>query len=258
MVEEYASIMKNDVWEVVPCPEGKSMVTSRWFYKIKHVVDGSVEKFKARFVAWGFSRVEGVHYEETFALVARYTHIRAVISIAAKMGWRIHQMDVKTDFLNGLEVWEEDRHVFVGQGRYTGDILRRFHMDDCSPMGTPMITKWKKLHASDSELGNPTLYRQLISSLMYLVNTRSDIYFADNTLSQFMMEPRRGHWVATKHVLRYLEGNVDYGLYYVKCDGVRLIGCTNSNWAGSVSAQKSTFRCCFSLGLAVVSWFNRK
>ena len=55
MQEEYSSIMKNDVWEVVPRPEGKSVVTSRWLYKVKHVADGSIEKFKARFVGRGFS-----------------------------------------------------------------------------------------------------------------------------------------------------------------------------------------------------------
>ena len=55
MIEEYQSIMKNDVWDVVPRPKGKSVVTSKWIYKIKHVVDGSIEKYKARFVARGFS-----------------------------------------------------------------------------------------------------------------------------------------------------------------------------------------------------------
>ena len=55
MMEEYASIMKNDVWEVVPRPEGKSVVTSRWLYKIKYVADGSIKKYKARFVTRGFS-----------------------------------------------------------------------------------------------------------------------------------------------------------------------------------------------------------
>jgi hypothetical protein len=116
--------MKNDVWEIVPRPEGKSTVTSRWLYKLKYDADGSIEKYKARFVARGFSQVEGVDYDETFALVARYTSIRAVISIAAEMGWKIHQMDVKTTFLNGLiqeevyieqplgfEVHEREPHV---------------------------------------------------------------------------------------------------------------------------------------------------
>jgi hypothetical protein len=55
MMEEYNSIMKNDVWEVVPRPEGKSVVTSRWLYKLKHVVDGSIEKYKDCFVVRGFS-----------------------------------------------------------------------------------------------------------------------------------------------------------------------------------------------------------
>jgi hypothetical protein len=90
MMEEYNSIMKNDVWEVVPRPEGKSVVTSKWLYKLKHVADGSIEKYKARFMAWGFSQVEGVDYDETFVPVAQYTSIRVVISIAAKMGWKIH------------------------------------------------------------------------------------------------------------------------------------------------------------------------
>ena len=101
MQEEYSSIMKNDVWEVVLRHEGKSVVTSRWLYKVKHAAYGSIEKFKARFVARGFSQVEGVDYE-TFAPVARYTSIRSIISIAAEMGWKIHQMDVKTAFLNGF------------------------------------------------------------------------------------------------------------------------------------------------------------
>lgn len=73
MDEEYQSIIKNDVWDIVPRPEGKSVVSSKWLYKIKHAADESIEKYKARFVARRFSQKEGTDYEETFALVARYT-----------------------------------------------------------------------------------------------------------------------------------------------------------------------------------------
>ena len=73
MIAEYKSIMKNDVCDVVPRPEGNSVVTSKWIYKIKHAADGSIDKYKARFVACGFSQEEGIDYEETFSLVARYT-----------------------------------------------------------------------------------------------------------------------------------------------------------------------------------------
>jgi hypothetical protein len=115
MMEEYNSIMNNDVWEVVPRPEGKSVVTSKWLYKLKFVAYGSIEKYKARFMARGFSQVEGFDYDETFSPIARYTSIRALISIAVEMGWKIHQMDVKTAFLNGLiekEVYIEQPHGF--------------------------------------------------------------------------------------------------------------------------------------------------
>jgi hypothetical protein len=89
----------------------------------------------------------------------------------------------------GLEVWQEPGHIFLGQGKYVVDILRRFQMEDCRPMSTPVITNWKKLNASKSKLVDPTIYRQLIGSLMYLVNTIPDICFVVNSLSQFMVEP---------------------------------------------------------------------
>ena len=95
-------------------------MTSRWIYKVKHVTDGSVEKYKARFVARGFSQVEGVDYDETFAPVGCYTSIESLISIVAEMGWKIHQMDVKTAFLNGIihkEVYVEQLQGFEFHGR---------------------------------------------------------------------------------------------------------------------------------------------
>ena len=109
MFEEYQSIMKIDVWDVFLRPEGKSLVTSKWIYKIKHAVGGSIEKYKARFVARGFSQKEGIDYEETFAPVARYTSIRAIMALATKLERKLHQIDVKTIFLNG--VVEEEVYV---------------------------------------------------------------------------------------------------------------------------------------------------
>eukprot|EP00253_Pinus_taeda_P025597 PITA_25597 len=190
---EYNSIMVNNVWEVVSRPQDRSVVGSRWIYKTKYTVDGNVEKYKARFVAKGYAQKEGIDYEKTSAPVARYTSIRTVISLAAQMGWEIHQMDVKTTFLNGvieekvyieqpegfethekksyigssrliedckknlatkfdmkdlgrmhyflgLEVWQQKGEIFLGQGRYATEILKRVGMGDCRPMATPMIT----------------------------------------------------------------------------------------------------------------------
>lgn len=70
MNKEYESIMKNNVSDVVPRPKDKSVVTSKWLYKIKHGANESVEKFKARFIARGFSQKEGLDYDEIFAPIA--------------------------------------------------------------------------------------------------------------------------------------------------------------------------------------------
>jgi hypothetical protein len=114
MTKEYQSIMKNEVWESVPRPKNKDVVSSKWLFKIKHAADGSIEKYKARFVARGFSQKEGIEYEETFSPVARYTSIRTIIALVAKMKWKLHHMDVKTTFLNG--VIEEEMYIEKPQG----------------------------------------------------------------------------------------------------------------------------------------------
>jgi hypothetical protein len=115
MTEEYQSIIKNEVWEIVPRSKNKDGVSYRWLFKIKHSIDGSIEKYKARFFACVFfSQKEGVDYEETFAPVARYTSIRTIIALAAKMKWKLYQMDVKIAFLNG--VIEEEVYIEQPQG----------------------------------------------------------------------------------------------------------------------------------------------
>jgi hypothetical protein len=120
MMEEYNSIMKNDVLDIVPRPKGKSLVTSKWLYKLKYVANGIIEKYNTQFLAWVFSQVERVDFDGTFTLVARYSSIRSVISITVEMGWKIHQMDVKTAFINGLiqvEVYIEKPLGFEVHGR---------------------------------------------------------------------------------------------------------------------------------------------
>lgn len=105
---------------------------------------------------------------------------------------------------------------------------------------------------------DPTVYRQLIKSLMYFVNTRPNICFAVNPVSEFMVEPTRVHWVVAKHVLRYLRGTTNYRLCYRQVDGVKLEGFTDAYWARSSTNRKSTPSGIFSIGSDTVSWYSRK
>jgi hypothetical protein len=120
MVEEYTSSMRNDVWDIVSKLEEKSFLSYMWLYKTKNVSYGSIEKFKVRFVARRFSQKEGVDYADKFSLVTKYYYIQVVISIASIMRWRIHHMDVKTFFFNGIieeEVYIEKHRGFEVHGR---------------------------------------------------------------------------------------------------------------------------------------------
>ena len=80
----------------------------------------------------------------------------------------------------GLEVWQRQGEIFLAQGKYTVDVLKRFGMMDCKSMSTPMVTNLKKLHDSDTglDLVDPIMYRPLIGSLMYMIHTRPDICYA--------------------------------------------------------------------------------
>jgi hypothetical protein len=158
----------------------------------------------------------------------------------------------------GLEIWKKEGKTFLGQGKYTIGILKRFGMEDCKSMTTPMITNLKKLNSSESEKVNRTIYKQLIGCLMYLKNTRPDICFVVNTLSEHMVDPREVHWIAAKHILRYLKGTIEFGLQYLQRDQINLVGYSDSDWAGNTADRKRTSGCCFSLGSGVISWYSRK
>ena len=97
---EYESLMKNKTWSLVPLPVGKNLVGCKWVYKTKFTAEGQIEKYKARLVAKGFNQLEGIDYNETFAPVAKMNTIRTILSISSSYKWEIHQMDVKSAFLN--------------------------------------------------------------------------------------------------------------------------------------------------------------
>jgi hypothetical protein len=108
------------------------------------------------------------------------------------------------------------------------------------------------------EVVDATIYQQLVVSIMYLVNTRPDIFYAVNQLSQAMVKPTNLFWKTGKHVLRYLRGTSEYGLWYRYTDKVKLHGFTDADWVGISMDRKSTLRGIFSIGSTTISWYNRK
>lgn len=101
----------NQTWRLEVPPKNRKLVGCKWVLTIKRKANGSIDKYKARLVARGFSQVQGIDYQETFSPVVRTSAIRLVIAIAAMKGWPVHQMDVTAAYLNG-ELKEE---VFMCQ-----------------------------------------------------------------------------------------------------------------------------------------------
>jgi hypothetical protein len=100
MEEELALMAKYEVWDVVDEPDDTNIVGSRWVFRIKRDSNGKILKYRARLVAQGFTQMYGVDFQDTFAPVARLSSIRAVIALAASEDWELHQMDVKSAYLN--------------------------------------------------------------------------------------------------------------------------------------------------------------
>lgn len=111
MNEEISSIERNQTWELSELPEGAKCIGVKWIYKTKLNENGEVNKYKARLVAKGYSQEHGVDYNEVYAPVARMDTIRSILSTAARKGWNILQLDVKSAFL----YWVLEEDVYIQQ-----------------------------------------------------------------------------------------------------------------------------------------------
>ena len=113
MQAEYDAIVKNGTWYLADLPPGKKAIGTKWIYKLKRKPDGSIDRYKARLVAKGYAQEKGIDFDETFAPTCRMTTICSICALAANNGWNVHQLDIKTAFLNG-DLHEE---VYVSQPR---------------------------------------------------------------------------------------------------------------------------------------------
>jgi hypothetical protein len=161
-------------------------------------------------------------------------------------------------FFLGFQVKQMKDGNFVSQEKYTRDLLKRFNMEKCKPIKTPMPTNG---HLNLDEGGNPvdqTLYRSMIGSLLYLTASRSDIMFSVCMRARFQANPKKAHLHAVKRILRYLKHTPSVGLWYPKGATFDLIGYSDSEYAGCKIDRKSTSGGCHLLGKSLVSWTSKK
>ncbi|GJR75158.1 retrovirus-related pol polyprotein from transposon TNT 1-94 [Tanacetum coccineum] len=213
MQEELNEFERLKVWELVPRPDKVMVITLKWIYKVKLDKLGGILKNKARLVARGYRQEEGIDFEESFAPVARLEAIRIFLAFAAHMNMVVYQMDVKTAFLNGNlreEVYvsqpdgfvdkdnpnhvyklkkalfmvvtkapravisQSPRGIFINQSKYALESLKKYGFDSCDPVDTPMVEKSKLDEDKEGKVVDPSHYRGMIGTLLYLTATFAD------------------------------------------------------------------------------------
>ncbi|MCO5610442.1 hypothetical protein L7F22_064680 [Adiantum nelumboides] len=120
MQQEIDSIHKNHTWDLVDLPTGKKPIGTKWVFKVKRKQDDTVDRYKARLVAKSYAQQKGIDYDETFTPTSRASTVRSLVAIAAHHNWKVHQLDIKTAFLNGdlqEEVYVSQPSGFVVKGQ---------------------------------------------------------------------------------------------------------------------------------------------
>ncbi|KAK6163824.1 hypothetical protein DH2020_000688 [Rehmannia glutinosa] len=161
-------------------------------------------------------------------------------------------------FFLGLQVKQLKDGTFISQTKYTRNLMKKIGMEEKSSVKIPMNTSVKMDMDADCKPMDQTRYRALIGSLLYLTASRPDITFAVGVCARFQSAPKESHMTAAKRILRYLKGCQEVGLWYPKEGGFKLIGYSDSDYAGCRVDRKSTSGTCQMLGNRLVSWFSKK
>ncbi|KAJ0448763.1 putative RNA-directed DNA polymerase [Helianthus annuus] len=245
MQSELQAIAKNKTWELVSLPPGKNVVGVKWVFKVKQGEDAKGIKYKARLVAKGYSQQPGIDFQETFAPVARFETVRVILSVAANMGWLVHQMDVKSAFLNGdlnEEIYLEQPEGFVIPGKEK--MVYKLHKALYGLKQAPRawyakIDGFFVKNGFERSNNEPTLY------------TRKDE-------SVDIEPPSKIHLGAARRILKYVASTADYGIWYKKTQECKLVGFSDSDWAGCPDDRKSISAYIYVLGGSVVAWSSKK
>uniref|UniRef100_A0AAV1TGV6 Integrase catalytic domain-containing protein n=1 Tax=Peronospora matthiolae TaxID=2874970 RepID=A0AAV1TGV6_9STRA len=165
----------------------------------------------------------------------------------------------KCAFVLGIELLDgKDGSVTMCQRRYVDDVLKRFGMDECKAVASPVDVS-SRLVPSNSASKVDVPFREAVGALMHLTTaTRPDIAYAVSFVSRFMEKPQEEHWVAIKRIFRYLQGTKMHGICYKPSAKIDFRGYSDADWAGDLADRKSTSGYVFMLLGAPVSWGSKK
>ncbi|GJW13483.1 retrovirus-related pol polyprotein from transposon TNT 1-94 [Tanacetum coccineum] len=157
-----------------------------------------------------------------------------------------------------LQVNQSPCGIFINQSNYELEILKKYGMESCDPVGTPMEIKDKLDLDQNGSPVDATKYHSMISALMYLTSSRPDIVHTTCLGARYQAKPTEKHLKEVKRIFRYLRGTVNTGLWYTKDSGIKLTGFSDVDYAGCKDTFKSTSGGAHFLGKKLVSWSSKK
>jgi len=185
--------------------------------------------------------------------------LAAIYKIKDALHKRFEMKDLgEAKVILGLEIRRDKAldTLKLSQGKYAAQVLEKFGMAECNPIGTPLEVGLQLVKANESDDALP--YREAVGILMYLmVGTRPDLCFAIGKLSRFVSCYGKEHWAAIKRVLRNVKGSMDKGLVFDKSASYVLQGYSDADWAGNHETRRSTTGFTFIFGGAAVSWGSK-
>jgi len=158
----------------------------------------------------------------------------------------------------GLEITHSTDGLYITQAKYASELLSRAGLTDSKTVDTPVELNAHLTPTGGKPLSNPSLYRRLVGSLVYLTVTRPDISYAVHQVSQYLSAPRSTHYAAVLRILRYLKGTLFHGLFYSAQSPLVLRAFSDADWAGDPTDRRSTTGYCFLLGSSLISWRSKK
>ncbi|WJX73238.1 hypothetical protein P8452_57046 [Trifolium repens] len=164
---------------------------------------------------------------------------------------------MQSEFEMSLQIKQMKDIVSISQSKYARNIVRKFGMENASHKRTPAPTHLKLTKDEKGVNVDPSLYRSMIGSLLYLTASRPDITYVVGVCARYQAEPKMSHLNQVKRIMKYVNGTRDYGMMYSHCNST-LLGYCDADWAGSANDRKNTSGGCFFLGNNLISCFSKK
>jgi len=161
-------------------------------------------------------------------------------------------------FFLGIQINECKDGVYVHQSKYTKELLKKFKLEDCKEMNTPMHPTCTLSKEEQGSKVDQKLYRGMIGSLLYLTASRPDILFSVCLCARFQSDPREPHLTIVERIFRYLKETFNLGLLYQKSSDYKLVGFCDADYAGDRIERKSTSGNSQFLGDNLISWASKR